>query len=84
MRAFFGMETEPVSAPRSPGMILKSVDLPAPFRPTRPAFVPAGSVTLALSRRRRPAMRAEMSVIVIMRGVLAESRDQGKTVAATS
>jgi hypothetical protein len=54
------------------------VDLPAPLRPTSPAFVPDGSETLAWSRRRRPAMRAEMSEIVIMRAVLAESRRQGK------
>jgi len=40
--------------------------------------VPDGSETLAWSRRRRPAMRAEMSEIVIMRAVLAESRRQGK------
>ncbi|CUW85425.1 hypothetical protein AGR2A_Cc100148 [Agrobacterium genomosp. 2 str. CFBP 5494] len=66
MRACFGMVTEPPSAARSPVMMRKRVDLPAPLRPTRPAFTPAGSVTLAWSRSRRPAMRAERSVIVIM------------------
>src|SRR5690348_13502187 len=73
------MVIAPVSAPRSPVMMRKRVDLPAPLRPTRPAFVPAGSETLAWSRRRRPAMRAEISLIVIMPGVLAESRDQRKS-----
>ena len=69
MRALFGSETEPASDARSPVMMRNSVDLPVPLRPTSPAFVPLGSDTEALSRRRRPAMRAERPEIVIMPGL---------------
>jgi hypothetical protein len=69
IRAFFGIgNTEPASAASSPVMTRNSVDLPAPLRPTSPAFVPAGSVTLKRCRGADgPAMRAERPDIWIIR-----------------
>ena len=71
MRVFFGSEIEPVSATMSPVMARNSVVLPAPLRPTRPAFVPAGKVSEAWSRSRRPAMRSERSLMISMAGAFA-------------
>ena len=66
MRQLRGSETDPDSGASSPETIRKSVDLPAPLRPTSPALVPAGSVSEALSIRSRPAMRAERFEMVSM------------------
>ena len=43
----FGSRISPPSGTRSPRIILNSVDLPTPLRPTRPTLVPAGIATLA-------------------------------------
>ena len=42
MRVPFGSEIDPASGAISPAMARKSVVLPAPLRPTKPAFEPAG------------------------------------------
>ena len=70
MRVFFGRLIEPVSDGKSPVMALNSVVLPVPLRPTRPALVPAGKVSEAWSRSRRPAMRSERSLMISMAGLL--------------
>jgi hypothetical protein len=62
----------------SPVIALNSVVLPVPLRPTSPAFVPAGRVSEAWSRSRRPAIRSERSLIISMGGVLAETAAEGK------
>ncbi len=78
MRVFFGRLTELVSDERSPVIALNSVVLPVPLRPTSPAFVPAGSVSEAWSRRRRPAMRSERSLMISMPGLFAPDPRQSQ------
>ena len=70
MRVFFGRPIEPVSDARSPVMARNSVVLPVPLRPTSPALVPAGKVSEAWSRSRRPAMRSERSLMISMAALL--------------
>ena len=52
-----GTRIEPPSGEISPRIRRKSVDLPAPFRPTTPTRAPVGSATVALSMRSRSPRR---------------------------
>src|ERR1044072_4362568 len=54
MRAALGRLISPESACSSPRMILNSVDLPTPLRPTSPTLAPTGSDTDAPSKNFRP------------------------------
>jgi hypothetical protein len=58
---------------------LNSVDLPTPFLPTRPTFVPVGIDTFAESKKRRPQASKTRFSIRSMVGadvtVVAEAND---------
>src|SRR3712207_3294941 len=54
--------TEPVSAGRPPARVLISVDLPAPFSPTRAWTVPAWTVMSALRMARTAPYRLDTPV----------------------
>ncbi|CAH2788585.1 MAG: hypothetical protein CBHOC_2243 [uncultured Caballeronia sp.] len=62
MRHDGGMEKSPPSACNSPRSTEKSVDLPAPFAPTRPVFSPGLSVKLVsvFEKRLGAAGQAEL------------------------
>ena len=61
-----------------------NVDLPAPLRPTNPTLAPSGIDTVAFSMSRRPAMRAEISLSVIMPALLADAALRCKPLSVNS
>ena len=66
-RALRHRRSSPVSAARSPVMARNSVVLPAPLRPTRPALVPAGSVSAGVVEEQAPG-DAQRKVVDLQHG----------------